>query len=214
MPVTPTFPGVYIEEIPSGVRTITGVSTSVGAFVDYFRRGLVNKPIRVFSFGDFEREFGGLDQNSEASYGIQQFFLNGGTDAWVVRSVGKGAEPAKAILPDADGGTALQMEAGRGTRSNPGKWGNQLRAQVDPVGDDRFNLTVLLVEKRGGREVVVTSEAFRNLSMQADDARQRQHGCERREHRIETRARHTSGHHSAAHDWNGLGRSHGFSSDH
>ena len=25
MPVTPTYPGVYIEEVSSGVRTITGV---------------------------------------------------------------------------------------------------------------------------------------------------------------------------------------------
>jgi phage tail sheath protein FI len=28
MPVAPTYPGVYIEELSSGVRTITGVSTS------------------------------------------------------------------------------------------------------------------------------------------------------------------------------------------
>src|SRR5258708_12379651 len=32
MPVNPTFPGVYIEEIPSGVRTITGVATSFPPF--------------------------------------------------------------------------------------------------------------------------------------------------------------------------------------
>ena len=30
MPVSPTYPGVYIEEIPSGVRTIMGVSTYGG----------------------------------------------------------------------------------------------------------------------------------------------------------------------------------------
>ena len=36
MPVKPTYPGVYIEEIPSGVRSIIGVSTSVAAFVDRF----------------------------------------------------------------------------------------------------------------------------------------------------------------------------------
>ena len=29
MPVALSYPGVYIEEIPSGVRTITGVATSV-----------------------------------------------------------------------------------------------------------------------------------------------------------------------------------------
>ena len=74
MPVTPPYPGVYIEEVPSGVRTITGVATSVGAFVGYFSRGLMIQAVQMFNLGDFEREFGGLNQRSEASYGIQQFF--------------------------------------------------------------------------------------------------------------------------------------------
>ena len=33
MPVTVNYPGVYIEELPSSVRTIVGVPTSVTAFV-------------------------------------------------------------------------------------------------------------------------------------------------------------------------------------
>src|SRR5215217_4410983 len=85
MPVRPTFPGVYIEEVPSGVRTIVGVATSVAAFIDYFARGPMSRAIQIFSFADFEREFGGLDTQSEASYAIQQFFLNGGAEAWVIR---------------------------------------------------------------------------------------------------------------------------------
>ena len=55
MPVTPTYPGVYVEEIPSGVRTITGVSTSITAFVGRTLRGPIDKPIRLQSFGDFVR---------------------------------------------------------------------------------------------------------------------------------------------------------------
>ena len=39
MPVQPTYPGVYVQEVPSGVRTITGVSTSVAAFVGMVNRG-------------------------------------------------------------------------------------------------------------------------------------------------------------------------------
>ena len=110
MPVSPTYPGVYIEEIPSGVRTITGVSTSVAAFVDYFKRGPMNTAVQIFSFADFEREFGGLDDKSEASYAIQQFFLNGGTQAWVVRvASADGSNPlAKATATaqtSASGGT-------------------------------------------------------------------------------------------------------------
>ena len=33
MPTTLTYPGVYFEEIPSGVRTIAGVATSIAAFI-------------------------------------------------------------------------------------------------------------------------------------------------------------------------------------
>jgi phage tail sheath protein FI len=52
MPVTPTYPGVYFEEISSGVRTITGVSTSVAAFINYFKRGPLNKAVQLFSMTD------------------------------------------------------------------------------------------------------------------------------------------------------------------
>lgn len=71
MPITPTYPGVYIEEIPSGVRTIVGVGTSVAAFVGYTRRG-PSKAVQLFNFSDFERAFGGLDANSPVSYAVQQ----------------------------------------------------------------------------------------------------------------------------------------------
>ena len=60
MPITPDYPGVYIEELPSGVRTITGVSTSVTAFVGYTAKGPVDKAVRIFDFGACERTFGGL----------------------------------------------------------------------------------------------------------------------------------------------------------
>ena len=61
MPVNPTYPGVYIEEIPSGVRTITGVSTSITAFLGRALRGEVDEPTLVHSFADFERVFGKPD---------------------------------------------------------------------------------------------------------------------------------------------------------
>jgi uncharacterized protein len=67
MPVTPTYPGVYIEEVPSGVRTITGVATSITAFIGRALRGPVDEPVTIFSFGDFERQFGGLWVDSTMS---------------------------------------------------------------------------------------------------------------------------------------------------
>ena len=53
MPVTPTYPGVYIEEIPSGVRTITGVATSITAFVGRAPMGPASEPTLINNFTDF-----------------------------------------------------------------------------------------------------------------------------------------------------------------
>ena len=64
MPVTPTYPGVYLEEISSGVRTITGVATSITAFIGRAQRGPTNEAVTINSLGDFERIFGGLWPNS------------------------------------------------------------------------------------------------------------------------------------------------------
>jgi len=87
MPVTPpvSYPGVYVQEIPSGVRTITGVPTSITAFIGRAPRGPVNEPITIFNYGDYERAFGGLHPDSTMSYAIRDFFANGGGQAIVVR---------------------------------------------------------------------------------------------------------------------------------
>lgn len=96
MPVTPTYPGVYIEEIPSGVRTLTGVATSITAFVGRALRGPVNEPITINSFGDYERIFGGLWVLSSMSFAVRDFFLNGGGQAIIVRLFAPSQAAAKA----------------------------------------------------------------------------------------------------------------------
>lgn len=183
MPVQPTFPGVYIEEVPSGVRTIVGVATSTTAFIDSFRRGpvaptgpdagKVSNAVQIFSFADFEREFGGLDTTSEASYAIQQFFLNGGSQAYVVRVAGAGAQAAAITIRDGTGGgaaNAFTATAGRRIRNisvaDPGAWGNSIRLDVDydtTAPSTLFNLTVSEVSA-DGRQILRT-ETHRNLSM-------------------------------------------------
>jgi uncharacterized protein len=87
MPVLTTYPGVYIEEIPSGVRTITGVATSNTAFIGRAARGPTNEPITINSFADFERQFGGLDADYLMSYAVRDFYSNGGSQAIIVRLI-------------------------------------------------------------------------------------------------------------------------------
>jgi len=170
MPVTPTYPGVYIEELPSGVRTITGVATSVTAFVGYFKKGPMDDAQQLFNMGDFDRIFGGLDTRSEASYAIQQFFLNGGGEAWVVRTAKKDTAKKAAIkLKDsADGGADVLVA----TAASEGEWGNNVRIDVDYGTDtpgETFNMVVTAYAPAGGGLQPVATETFRNLTVKSGE---------------------------------------------
>lgn len=124
MPVQVSYPGVYIEEIPSGVRTITGVATSITAFVGRAQRGPVNDPVVINSFGDFERTFGGLAPGDPLGYAVRDFYLNGGSQALIVRVMKGGVDGTAKIAAD-----GMSLAA-----SSPGTWGNKLRATVDHDG--------------------------------------------------------------------------------
>ena len=85
MPVQVSYPGVYVQEEPSGVQTITGVSTSIAMFVGRTERGILNRPTLIFSFSDYVRSFGAGTRESEMAHQVRQFFTNGGTQAYVMR---------------------------------------------------------------------------------------------------------------------------------
>ena len=149
MASTYTYPGVYIQELPSPVHPITGVATSVAAFVGYTATGIDNRAEMIFSFSDYQRLFGGLASNSELSYAVQQFFLNGGSQAYVVRAPGSYLSATAQIYANVVFGD-LTFNA-----LSSGAWANgQLLIDIDvqglnlstattPPGDPlAFNLTV------------------------------------------------------------------------
>jgi uncharacterized protein len=175
MPILATYPGVYVQEIPSGVHTITGVATSITAFIGSALQGPDNLPVTLNSYGDFERIFGGLWVGSTLGYAVRDFFLNGGAQAIVVRLYNPetGANP---IPP------ASHMKVGdfRFVAASKGAWGSNLRATIDTnvsadvaaqlglASADLFNLTVTEVDASGA---IVSREVFRNLSVKDSAAR-------------------------------------------
>lgn len=182
MSITPTYPGVYVQEIASGVHPITGVATSNAAFVDFFAQGPAETAVKVTSWAQFESTFGGLDERSEASYGIMQFFQCGGSVAFVVRAVSSAAQSAAVDLPaqqygygytsgysgagwsGAGGAQALTV-----TAASPGVWGGQLRVGVDynvkGNDPDLFNLVVQQVQVVNNKTQVLQAEVYRNLTL-------------------------------------------------
>ena len=166
MPITPTYPGVYIEELPSGVRTITGVSTSVTAFIGRARRGPVNKAVTIHSFTEYERVFGDLWEESSMGFSVYQYFLNGGKDAVIVRAFSENLSLNTATLELLDAGAvqAILLEA-----VAPGSWGSNILARVDyKTKEDPAGLLFNLKVKDSETGLV---ETHRNLSSVVGDPR-------------------------------------------
>src|SRR3712207_6143290 len=139
----------------------------------------MNRAVQLFNMGDFQREFGGLNSQSEASYAIQQFFLNGGTEAWVVR-VASPDETAVPEQPPAEASVEIDnvIPASAAEKSaalivmaiSAGEWGNRLRARVHNTAEDgRFNHTISDYAAVNGRNMLIGQEVQRNLSMNPTD---------------------------------------------
>jgi hypothetical protein len=141
MPVTPTYPGIYIQEAPSSVHAITPAPTNIAAFIGYTHPLKTNaanfdKAVQIFGFADYQREFGGFlrsaayanagdaylqTASASLSFGdmasaVSQFFLNGGTQAYVV-----------GLLPSA----LNNLWVGR-TLSPPGSVGPEINMSSNP----------------------------------------------------------------------------------
>lgn len=115
-------PGVYVEEISSGFKPITGVPTSIVGFIGESQQGNLNEPIMIVSWGQYFDQFIGytvvekmsprgtkvLDASgnvemedipndivTKLDWGVYAFFNNGGSKCYVV-SV---AHPSKGVDP-------------------------------------------------------------------------------------------------------------------
>jgi phage tail sheath protein FI len=158
MPVALLQPGVYIEELPSGVRTITGVATSITLFVGWAPRGPVDRALRLTSFPDYERAYGGLDSRSLLGYSVRHFYDNGGSDAYILRI----ADPATAQTADCDIGD-LHIPA-----SSPGEWAQDFSARLTRRPDDATRFRLDIIQPAANNAVL---ESFANLSMTPTDPR-------------------------------------------
>jgi hypothetical protein len=158
MPAALSYPGVYIQELSSGVHTITGVVTSIGAFFGQASMGPINVPKECFSYADYTRAFGAPLPGANLAQYVQQFFSNGGSDCFVTR-LANGATPAQVTLHDVNKDQVLVLSA-----ASLGVRGAGLSVQVDyhtATPDSTFNLRVAYAI----HNVVVKTETLGGLSM-------------------------------------------------
>ncbi|HMH20133.1 MAG TPA: phage tail sheath C-terminal domain-containing protein [Puia sp.] len=178
MAVQPTFPGVYVQEIPSGVRTIAGVSTSIALFIGQGVWGPVNEPVLCLSYTDFDRAFTSDTSRGDLARAVRLFFLNGGTLCYVLRIAREGdAVPAnnavKATVSLLSGATPL-LDV---TAKSEGVLGNTIRVVVEqppspPAAPMAFNLIIFrLVKNKAGEDIPTDSQTYTGLSMDPLDPR-------------------------------------------
>ena len=175
MAVALSYPGVYVEEIPSGVRTITGVATSITAFVGWAARGPTKYAGLIQSWADYQRLYGGFEARSPLlSYAVYQFFNNGGQTAYIVRLAANDAKPATLTLGGLTftaGGTGPDGLVANA--ANPGSWAQDYGIAIKNLRDNsnnptgRFRVQVIYAPAGAPSEVVV--ESFENVSITAPD---------------------------------------------
>lgn len=134
-------PGVYIRERNLAAPIApNSQADAVGAAVGHFASG-PESPVLISSWFEFVRRFGGYDSAFPATFGIGQFFRNGGTSLFVRRVLGADAAAASTSIPAATTGTI-----GSVTAKNKGLDGNRLRVQftegVSVAGVPSYNLDV------------------------------------------------------------------------
>ena len=173
-------PGVYVQEVPSKVRSIEGAQTSTTIFVGETERGPIG-PTKIKSRTEYERYFGGYVRRISTSgspsaddtsrvlmkHHIDGFFQNGGTTAYILRALDGWSSAAKSKRQgtDAGGDTSDIIEA-----SSPGVWGNDLSVGLLASSDgdaDRFRIVVVYASPEDGESSIV--EDWDRLSADPDD---------------------------------------------
>ena len=148
-------PGVYVEEVPSEVRPIEGVSTSTAAFIGIAEKGPIDEAVFITNWTAFQTEFGSFIKDSDLAYAVYHFFLNGGKKCYVVRVNHKDAVAASLMLQNDNNQNTLKAEA-----ASPGTWGNRLKVSILPgTVDPEREFSIKVWEKKE------MAENFQDLSM-------------------------------------------------
>jgi len=171
MGTTLSYPGVYIEELTSGLHTITGVATSIAAFIGWAPQGPVDEAVMVESFTEYQALFGSFVSGVYLAYAVNQFFTNGGQQAYIVRLVATAADTPSATTQSATAsatGSGMSLWA-----SNPGAWGNALMVTLTTQPSPNQTRFSLLVQKSNGTTSgsppPTTLESYANLSFSPTD---------------------------------------------
>lgn len=135
-------PGVYIEEMP-GPKPFQAVGTATGAFIGIAERGPIGEAKLITNWTQFVETFGGFIPSGYLAYAVNQFFTEGGTSCYVVRTCHYNyattpaahlASKGSVTLQDTTPANTLQVDA-----LTPGSWSDHVWVEIAPAKKDPTN---------------------------------------------------------------------------
>jgi phage tail sheath protein FI len=169
---TLTYPGVYVQEISSGVRPIAIASTSTAAFVGLTQMG-PDQPTRVTNWTEFQRLYGSFFSDGYLAHSVFQYFNNGGQQCYILRVTRSDAAIADVTVQNR---AAAPIAGVTFSAKNKGAWGNYLYLQLEDGTADPGNGFKISVRRQSDPAVVPANfkdiaplEVFDNLSMNPSD---------------------------------------------
>jgi hypothetical protein len=163
MPVQTSYPGVYVQEVPSGVRTIAGVSTSVALFIGQAAWGPVNEPVLCLNYTEFQRTFTSDVSQGDLARSVKLFFLNGGTQCYILRVAKTPGTATTTLVDDSGGGATATLII---TAKHPGLLGSSLRVNIKHPSAGLFDLKIYrVVVNTAGEAIETDAQTWTGLSL-------------------------------------------------
>ena len=164
-----TYPGVYIEEVPSVFRPIESAGTSTAVFIGTTNNGAAGEPRLIFKWSDYEDQFGGIqnlnDKADAMGLAVYTFFLNGGGAAYIAHvNEGAPAVSTKTTYGYDKVFAFLAKISDINIICLPGKaWG-----KVSPADNKIISAAIAHAEKMKNRMVIVDLDPETVLTQEAD----------------------------------------------
>jgi phage tail sheath protein FI len=147
----PTYPGVYVEEVSSGIRPIQAAGTSTAAFVGLAEMGPDDQAQLISSWTEYQKQYGGFLQSAYLPVSVFQFFNNGGSQAYVIRVTRSDASVASATVANQASAPAAGVKF---FAKDKGAWGNSIFLQIESGSVDPFNEVRITVRKQDQADVI------------------------------------------------------------
>ncbi|HMS82435.1 MAG TPA: phage tail sheath subtilisin-like domain-containing protein [Nitrospira sp.] len=154
-----SYPGVYVEEVASGVRPIEAASSSTAAFVGLSEMGPDEEALRITSWTEFQRQYGGYISDGYLAHSVFQFFNNGGRQCYIVRITRSDAVTARVRVQNR---ATAPVSGLTFSAKNRGAWGNYLYLQIEDGSSDTGNTFKISIRKQ--KEVDLVPEDFMNIA--------------------------------------------------